>query len=130
MTTYIKGGTVITATGVHDQDVLVDGEKIVAVVTPGSALAVSAEGGAETVLDATGKYVVPGGLDAHTHMELPFGGTVSADDFESGTARRRGAAPPPSSTSPSRPTARTFGRVSTSGWARPRASAPSTTAST
>ncbi len=85
MTTYIKGGTVITATGVHDHDVLVDGEKIVAVVTPGSAMAVSAEGGAESVLDATGKYVVPGGLDAHTHMELPFGGTVSADDFESGT---------------------------------------------
>ncbi len=85
MTTLIRGGTVITATGVHDADVLVDGETIVAVMSPGSDVAESAARGAETTLDATGKYVIPGGVDCHTHMELPFGGTNASDTFETGT---------------------------------------------
>jgi dihydropyrimidinase len=85
MTTLIQGGTVITATGVHDADVLVDGETIVAVMSPGSDVAESAARGAETTLDATGKYVIPGGVDCHTHMELPFGGTNASDTFETGT---------------------------------------------
>ena len=84
MTTLIKGGIVVSATGADPADVLIDGEKIVAVLEPGSAIASSAEGDAE-VIDATGKYVIPGGVDVHTHMELPFGGTFASDTFESGT---------------------------------------------
>jgi dihydropyrimidinase len=85
MTTLIKNGTVITATGADPAEVLIDGEIIVAVLQPGCDLAVSAENGAERVIDATGLYVIPGGVDGHTHMELPFGGTVASDDFETGT---------------------------------------------
>ncbi len=85
MTTLIKGGTVITSTGADLNDVLIDGETIVAVLSPGCDVAQSAEAGAERVIDATGRYVIPGGVDVHTHMALPFGGTVASDDFESGT---------------------------------------------
>ena len=85
MTTLIKNGTVVTSTGADPAEVLIDGEVIVAVLQPGSDLAQSAENGAERVVDASGKLVVPGGVDVHTHMELPFGGTVASDDFESGT---------------------------------------------
>ena len=85
MTILIKNGTVISSTGADPADVLVDGEHIVAVLAPGSDLAVAAESGAERVIDATDLYVIPGGIDGHTHMELPFGGTVASDDFESGT---------------------------------------------
>ncbi len=84
MTTLITGGTVVSATGADPADVLIDGEKIVAVLQPGSAIATEAAGSAE-ILDATGKYVIPGGVDVHTHMELPFGGTFASDTFESGT---------------------------------------------
>src|SRR3954462_7354918 len=79
---------VVTASGTLDADVLVAGEKIAAVL----ARAVTGEAGeeaaaqaADQVIDATGKYVLPGGIDAHTHMEMPFGGTFSADTFETGT---------------------------------------------
>ncbi len=85
MTILIKGGTVISTTGADPAEVLVDGETIVALMSPGSDAAVSAEGGAERVIDATGKYVIPGGVDVHTHMALPFGGTKASDDFETGT---------------------------------------------
>jgi dihydropyrimidinase len=82
-TTLISGGTVVTAEGTLDADVLVDGEKIAAVLPrlPGTATGVTAD----RVIDATGRYVLPGGIDAHTHMELPFGGTISSDTFETGT---------------------------------------------
>jgi len=85
MSLLIKGGTVVSATGAQPMDVLVDGETISALLLPGSAPAEAAERGADEVLDAAGKLVVPGGVDGHTHMELPFGGTVASDDFESGT---------------------------------------------
>ncbi len=85
MSILISGGTVVSSTGADAADVLVDGEQIVAVLQPGSDLAESASRGATRVIDASGKYVIPGGIDAHTHMQLPFGGTVAADDFESGT---------------------------------------------
>jgi dihydropyrimidinase len=85
MTILIKGGTVISSTGAELAEVLVDGETIVALMSPGSDLAISAEGGAERVISAKDRYVVPGGVDVHTHMSLPFGGTVASDDFESGT---------------------------------------------
>jgi dihydropyrimidinase len=76
----IRGGTVLSSTGSVTADVVVDGETITAVVAPGSW-----PGNADTVVDATGKYVLPGGIDGHTHMEMPFGGTFSADTFETGT---------------------------------------------
>jgi dihydropyrimidinase len=82
-TTLISGGTVVSATGSAPQDVLIDGETIVALLQPGSALLGGLE--VDTRIDATGKYVVPGGVDAHTHMELPFGGTFASDTFETGT---------------------------------------------
>jgi dihydropyrimidinase len=73
------GGTVITTDGSFGADVLVEGEKIVAVGTDLSA------DGAEAV-DASGKLVMPGFIDAHTHMDMPFGGTMTADDWATGTA--------------------------------------------
>ena len=84
MTLLIKGGTVVSATGADPAEVLIDGEQIGAVLRPGSAIAVAAEQGAE-VVDATGRLVVPGGVDVHTHMEIPFGATLSSDTFETGT---------------------------------------------
>ena len=85
-TTLITGGTVVSATGRVEADVLIDGEKIVAVVTPGSTVFGSdLRASADVLVDATGKYVIPGGIDAHTHFELPFGGTEASDSFESGT---------------------------------------------
>jgi dihydropyrimidinase len=85
-TTLITGGTVVSATGRTPADVLIDGEKIVAVLAPGSVLlGTDLASSVDTVIDATGKYVIPGGIDAHTHFELPFGGTEASDSFESGT---------------------------------------------
>lgn len=85
-TTLITGGTVVSATGRGLADVLVDGEKVVGVLTPGSVLlGTDLAESADTVIDATGKYVIPGGIDAHTHFELPFGGTEASDTFETGT---------------------------------------------
>ena len=86
MKTLITGGTVVTATGSSLADVLVDGETIAAVLAPGSALlGFDIAANVDTVIDATGKYVIPGGIDAHTHMQLPFGGTSASDTFETGT---------------------------------------------
>src|SRR6187401_3779591 len=78
MSILIKGGTIVTATDQYVGDVFVEGDKI---MTIGSALSMPAD----KVIDAKGKYVLPGGIDVHTHMDMPFGGTTSADDFESGT---------------------------------------------
>ena len=72
------GGTVVSAEGSYPTDVLVEDEKIIAV---GTGLYAD---DAETV-DATGKLVMPGFVDAHTHMAMPFGGTVTADDWATGT---------------------------------------------
>src|SRR5262245_27978860 len=78
MSILIKNGTIVTASDHYKGDVLVEGEKISAI---GTALTMPAD----TVIDAAGKYVLPGGIDVHTHLDMPFGGTTSADDFESGT---------------------------------------------
>src|SRR6476646_9757138 len=75
MRTLIKGGTIITASDTYDADVLIEDEKI---ITIGHDLP------ADTTIDATGKYVIPGGIDVHTHLDMPFGGTVSSDDFFTG----------------------------------------------
>ncbi|WP_448059920.1 dihydropyrimidinase [Cellulomonas hominis] len=86
MKTLITGGTVVNATGRGAADVLIDGETIVALLSPGStALGVDLPAHVDRVIDATGKYVIPGGIDAHTHMEMPFGGTFASDTFETGT---------------------------------------------
>jgi dihydropyrimidinase len=85
-TILITGGTVVNATGTAQADVLVDGESIAAVLAPGSQLlGVDLAGSVDRVIDATGRLVIPGGIDAHTHMELPFGGTNASDTFETGT---------------------------------------------
>merc|ERR1712185_590410 len=86
MTILIKNGTVVSATGSYQADVLIDGETIAAVVAPGdTSLGADLAASAEQVFDAQGKYVIPGGVDVHTHMELPFGGTFASDTFETGT---------------------------------------------
>lgn len=85
-TTLIRGGTVISATGRGTADVLIDGERIAAVLDPSSTvLGAHLASGVDRVIDATGKYVIPGGVDPHTHMQMPFGGTVGCDTFETGT---------------------------------------------
>jgi dihydropyrimidinase len=85
MTILIAGGTVVSASGTHRADVLVDGEQIAALGQPGSAAAAGWAAGASQVIDASGKYVLPGGIDGHTHMQMPFGGTFASDTFETGT---------------------------------------------
>ncbi len=79
MRTLIRNGTVVNAGGTLRADVLVEDEKIAAVAAPG----VLTE--ADVFIEADDKYVLPGGIDAHTHMEMPFGGTFSADTFATGT---------------------------------------------
>ncbi|MFF8289946.1 dihydropyrimidinase [Streptomyces sp. NPDC016309] len=81
--TLIRGGLVITATDETHADVLIEDGRIAALAAHGSGISESWTAG--RTIDATGKYVIPGGVDAHTHMELPFGGTFASDDFESGT---------------------------------------------
>ncbi|TYB89725.1 dihydropyrimidinase [Oceaniovalibus sp. ACAM 378] len=76
MSTVIKNGTVVTADLTYTADVVIENGIITAI---GQGL------NGDTVLDATGCYVMPGGIDPHTHLEMPFMGTYSADDFESGT---------------------------------------------
>ncbi len=85
MRILISGGTVITSSGTVAADVLVDGERIVGLTAAGTGPAGAWLSGADRVINATGKYVLPGGIDVHTHMEMPFGGTSSADTFETGT---------------------------------------------
>jgi dihydropyrimidinase len=75
----VRNGTVVTADGTLSADVLVDGEKIEAVAARGAIES------ADEIIDAKDMYVIPGGIDAHTHMEMPFGGTFAADTFETGT---------------------------------------------
>ncbi|MGA3351854.1 MAG: dihydropyrimidinase [Acidimicrobiales bacterium] len=85
MRTVIKGGTLVTPDGASPMDVLVQDEKVAALAAGFSGLSELWQQDADLVVDATGKYVVPGGIDAHTHMDMPFGGTTSADTFETGT---------------------------------------------
>ena len=85
MRILISGGTVVSATGAIAMEVLADDERITGLAAPGTELAASWASAADRVIDATGKYVLPGGIDAHTHMEMPFGGTLSSDTFETGT---------------------------------------------
>ena len=81
MRTLIKNGTIVTAVDQYKGDVLVEDEKIAVI---GMSLDIPAFN-VDKVIDAAGKYVLPGGIDVHTHMDMPFGGATSADDFETGT---------------------------------------------
>jgi dihydropyrimidinase len=85
MRTVIIGGTVVSSSGASPMDVLIEDEKVAALAAGFSGLSQHWREDAEVVLEATGKYVLPGGIDAHTHMDMPFGGTTSADTFETGT---------------------------------------------
>ncbi|OGQ15008.1 MAG: dihydropyrimidinase [Deltaproteobacteria bacterium RBG_16_71_12] len=78
MSLLIKNGRVITASDDYVADVFVEGERVTHI---GPGLSVKAE----RTIDATGKLVIPGGIDPHTHMDMPFGGTKSSDDFDTGT---------------------------------------------
>src|SRR5579859_5000286 len=77
--TLIVNGTVVTATDTSRADVAVSGGRVVAL---GESLP---RENCKRIFDAKGKYVLPGGIDVHTHLDMPFGGTRSADDFETGT---------------------------------------------
>src|SRR5688500_17246123 len=77
MRTLIKNGTVVTASETYPADLLIEDGKIV-------LLGANLPGDGAEVVDAAGKYILPGGIDVHTHLELPFGGTVSSDDFYTG----------------------------------------------
>jgi dihydropyrimidinase len=77
--TIIRGGTILTASDCYAGDVLIEGERITAIASE-----LEAAPGVR-ILDARGLLVVPGGIDVHTHLDMPFGGTRSVDDFESGT---------------------------------------------
>src|ERR1044071_8322350 len=78
MKILIKNGNIVTAVDNYIADILVEDGKI-------SVIGARLEMEADRVLDAAGKLVIPGGIDPHTHMELPFGGTQASDDFFTGT---------------------------------------------
>src|SRR5512142_2418654 len=78
MRTIIRNGTVVTAADTFDADVLIDGEQI-------AAIGRFPEAEADLSIDAGGKLLLPGGVDVHTHLDMPLGGLTSSDDFESGT---------------------------------------------
>ena len=78
MSLLIRNGRVVTATDDYRADIYIEHETVSLI---GSKLDIEAE----RVIDAAGRLVIPGGVDPHTHMDMPFGGTTSADDFESGT---------------------------------------------
>ncbi|MBV9959439.1 MAG: dihydropyrimidinase [Acidobacteria bacterium] len=78
MKTLIRNGRIITAVDDYRADILIEGETI-------SVIGAKLEMEADRVIDASGKLVIPGGIDPHTHMELPFGGTQASDDFRTGT---------------------------------------------
>ncbi len=80
MRTLIKNGTVVTASDSFAADLWIDNGKVCAIAAPGTI-----PGTADETIDAKGQYVIPGGIDCHTHMSLPFGGTTASDDFDTGT---------------------------------------------
>ena len=128
MRTLITNGTIVTADGSYAADVLIDGETIAADRARTSA---GAGVTADETIDATGKYVIPGGIDVHTHMELPFGGTFAKDTFETGTraAAFGGTTTIVDFAVQSQGQSR-CARASTPGTPRPRATRSPTTAST
>lgn len=80
MAKIIQNGTIVTATDTYNADVLIDNGIIKQI-----GIGLEAADADTEIIDATGQYVFPGGVDPHTHLDMPFGGTVTADDFETGT---------------------------------------------
>ena len=78
MQTLIRNGNIITAVDNYVADILIEGEKI-------RTIGIDLVAEADKTIDATGKYIIPGGVDPHTHLDFPFGGTVTSDDFRTGT---------------------------------------------
>ena len=81
MRTLITNGRIVTATEDYPGDILIEDEKIAAIASLGAFASLQAD----SMLDAQGKYIFPGAIDVHTHMELPLPTTVASDDFETGT---------------------------------------------
>src|SRR5215813_13905672 len=81
MRTLIKNGHVVTAVDSYVADILIEDSSIALIGNSLDRIVATAD----KTIDATGKLVIPGGIDPHTHMELPFGGTFASDDFETGT---------------------------------------------
>src|SRR6266704_5321760 len=81
MRTLIRNGHIVTAVDSYTADILIDGATVVLIGKDLEKIA----GPLDRTIDATHKLVIPGGIDPHTHMDLPFGGTSSSDDFETGT---------------------------------------------
>ena len=79
MSTLIQNGTIVTAERTYEADILIEGETI-KLIAPGLPA-----DNVDKRIEARGLYVLPGGIDVHTHLDMPFGGTVSSDDFETGT---------------------------------------------
>src|SRR5205085_3614622 len=79
MKTLIRQGTIVNANATNKADLLIEDDKIADIATnlPQEA--------ADRVIEAANTYLIPGGIDAHTHLDMPFGGTTSSDDFETGT---------------------------------------------
>ncbi len=78
MSTLIKNARIITAEQDYVADIYIEKEKV-------TLIGENLNNEADNVIDAKGKYVIPGGIDVHTHLDMPFGGTTSSDDFETGT---------------------------------------------
>src|ERR1700745_3920991 len=78
MKTLIKNGRIVTAVDDYNADILIEDERV-------SLIGKDLQMEADQTIDASGKLVIPGGIDPHTHMELPFGGTQASDDFRTGT---------------------------------------------
>ena len=77
-TTLVRNGTIVTASDRYDADIYID-KGVITLIGRGLSL------GADSIVDAAGCLVMPGGIDVHTHLDMPFGGTNSADDFQTGT---------------------------------------------
>ena len=115
MSVLIQNGRVITAADDYVADVFIDGERI-------SLLGESLDVQADRVIDASGKYVLPGGIDPHTHLDMPFGGTTTIDDVESGQTSAAFGGTTATSTSVSSHTDRASPTPSPTGSRRRRAS--------
>jgi dihydropyrimidinase len=83
MRTLIKNGTIVTAVDTYAADLWIEDGRISAILSPGGFGGAPPQ--ADRIIDAAGRFILPGGIDAHTHLDMPFGGTMSADDFETGT---------------------------------------------